>query len=230
MRVVFDSNILVSGLVFPGKQAEKALLRIIDGRDRLLVSKPIIDELLSVLARKFARDLEALARTAVLIEELGEMIRPKRRIHMLKDEPDNRILECAVCKRQQMGAGAHWRLRRFALRLARSQPGFSVGWGARSAAPFFFLPRGFGLRMPQSVRIGESLIPAAMTIRISHRLFCAGNGYCTRPALPDRAYMNGGLSSHQLPTKAIAHRPFFPVCDVRYRQLRTFHWVHPGSE
>ena len=97
MRVVFDSNILVSGLVFPGKQAEKALLRIIDGRDRLLVSKPIIDELLSVLARKFARDLEALARTAVLIEELGEMIRPKRRIHMLKDEPDNRILECAVC-------------------------------------------------------------------------------------------------------------------------------------
>ena len=97
MRVVFDSDILVSGLIFPGKQAEKALLRIIEGRDRLLVSKPIIDELLNVLARKFARDREALARTAVLITDLGEMARPKRRIRVFRDEPDNRILECAVC-------------------------------------------------------------------------------------------------------------------------------------
>jgi uncharacterized protein len=94
--VVFDSNILISALVFPGKQAEKAILRIIEGRDRLLVSKPILDEVLEVLARKFARDPEELARVAVLLSELGDMVRPKRRIRKLKDDADNRILECAA--------------------------------------------------------------------------------------------------------------------------------------
>jgi uncharacterized protein len=94
--VVFDSNILISAVVFPGKQAEKAILRIIEGRDRLLVSKPILDEVLEVLARKFARNPEELARVAVLLSELGDMVRPKRRIRKLKDDADNRILECAA--------------------------------------------------------------------------------------------------------------------------------------
>ncbi len=96
MRVVFDSNVLISALVFPGRQAEKAILRIIEGDDRLLISKPIVDEVLQVLSRKFARDREELARVAVLLAELGEMIRPRQRIRVLTDDADNRILECAV--------------------------------------------------------------------------------------------------------------------------------------
>src|SRR5574342_582305 len=65
MRVVFDSNIYISALVIPGSQAERAFLKIVDGRDALLISKAIIDEVLTVLSRKFS------------------------------NEPDNRILECA---------------------------------------------------------------------------------------------------------------------------------------
>ena len=96
MRLVFDSNILISALVLPGKQADKAISRIIEARDQLLISKPIIDEVLVVLARKFARDPEELARVAVLLTDLGEMVRPRRRIRVLKDDTDNRVLECAV--------------------------------------------------------------------------------------------------------------------------------------
>jgi uncharacterized protein len=96
VKVVLDSNVLISALVFPGKQAEKALMRIIEGRDQLLVSKAIVDKVLDVLARKFARDAEELARVAVLLAEIGEMVRPKRRVRVLKDDADNRVLECAV--------------------------------------------------------------------------------------------------------------------------------------
>jgi uncharacterized protein len=96
VRVVFDSNVFISALVFPGMRAEKALLRIIEGNDQLLVSKPIIDEVLGVLARKFARDREELARAAILLAELGDVIRPRRRVRVLRDETDNRILECGV--------------------------------------------------------------------------------------------------------------------------------------
>jgi putative PIN family toxin of toxin-antitoxin system len=96
LRVVFDTNILVAALVFPGGQGEEALLRIVEERDALLISKPILDELLGVLARKFARDAEALAHVAVFLGGLATMVKPARRIAVLADEPDNRILECAL--------------------------------------------------------------------------------------------------------------------------------------
>ena len=96
MRVVFDSNIFISALVFPGSKAEKAISKIIEGRDRLVLSKVIIDEVLSVLAGKFSRDRESISRTAVFLSDLGEIVRPVKKIKILKDTPDNRILECAI--------------------------------------------------------------------------------------------------------------------------------------
>ena len=96
MKVVFDTNILVSALVFPGGQGEDALQRILQERDQLFLSKPILDELLGVLARKFARDPEELSRVAVFLTEVATMVKPASRLRVLKDAADNRILECAV--------------------------------------------------------------------------------------------------------------------------------------
>ncbi len=95
MRVVFDTNIFISALVIPGSQAEKAVFRILDGDDVLLISKPILDELLSTLARKFGRDPEALSQVAVMMTEMAELVKPKSTVEVFKDDPDNRILECA---------------------------------------------------------------------------------------------------------------------------------------
>ncbi len=96
MRVVFDTNIFVSALVLPRGRADEALRRILDGRDDLIVSRPIIKELLDVMARKFRRDGEDLARVAVFVADLGEIVETRRRLRGFIDEPDNRILECAI--------------------------------------------------------------------------------------------------------------------------------------
>lgn len=96
MRVIFDTNILVSAFTLPGGSADTALTRVIEGADQLLISRAIIDELLGVLARKFSRDREELARVAVILDEIAELIRPKHSLQVLADGPDNRILECAV--------------------------------------------------------------------------------------------------------------------------------------
>ena len=101
MRVVFDTNILVSALVFPGGQGDAALRRIIDGMDQLVMSKAILDELLEVLGRKFARDAEELAHVALFVFELAMVVAPKRRLRVVKDDPDNRILECAIAGRAE---------------------------------------------------------------------------------------------------------------------------------
>lgn len=96
MKVVFDTNIFISALVFPGSLAEKAIYKIIEGEDTLLISKQILQEILSVLSKKFGGDKEAIARVAVNLSEIAELVYPNIRIQALKDEPDNRILECAV--------------------------------------------------------------------------------------------------------------------------------------
>jgi len=96
MRVVFDTNIFVSAFVIPGSFAEKAILRIIDGIDTLVLSKDILDELLSILSVKFSREKEEISRVAVLLSELSEWVTPDIRLDILEDNADNRILECAI--------------------------------------------------------------------------------------------------------------------------------------
>ena len=83
----------------------------------MLISRPILDELLGVLARKFSRDPEELSRVAVFLGDLAELVDPPQRVFVLADEPDNRILECAVAGRadlvvtgdKQMLALEEWR-------------------------------------------------------------------------------------------------------------------------
>ncbi len=102
MKVVFDTNIFVAALMFPGRQAEKPIDRVLEHRDYLLISRAIIDETLTVLARKFKRNAERLAADAVLLARLGEIVATKQRLQLLKDDPDNRILECAVAGRADL--------------------------------------------------------------------------------------------------------------------------------
>ena len=102
MKVVFDTNAFVSALTLPGGRGDAALRRIIRGEDSLAVSMPIVDELLSVLARKFGYDREALSRAALFLTELGELVEPSETVSVLADEPDNRILECALAARAEL--------------------------------------------------------------------------------------------------------------------------------
>jgi len=96
MKVVFDTNIFVSAIALPGGRAEAAVLAATEGNVELVISRPIIHETLDVLARKFGRDQEELARVALFLAELGRLVTPRGRVKILSDEPDNRILECAL--------------------------------------------------------------------------------------------------------------------------------------
>src|SRR5580698_1499801 len=102
MRVVFDTNIFISAFATSGLQAQKAIDRVTVGNDQLLVSKQIIDEDLNVLERKFDHDSEGVARTALLIADMGDLLATKQRLRLLKDDPDNRILECALAGRADL--------------------------------------------------------------------------------------------------------------------------------
>jgi uncharacterized protein len=96
LKAVFDTNIFVSALAIPGGQAERAIDLVLDARVNLCISREIIHEVLGVLAQKFSKGPEELSRTAMFLSELAELIVPRKKLAVLDDEPDNRILECAV--------------------------------------------------------------------------------------------------------------------------------------
>ena len=96
MKLVFDTNIFISAIVIPHSKAEKAILKIIEGIDTLVISKDIINEILSVLSTKFHRDREAISHAAFYLSELAQIVTPRKAVQVFKDDPDNRILECAL--------------------------------------------------------------------------------------------------------------------------------------
>lgn len=96
MKLVFDTNIFISAFVIPHSIAEKAIIKILDGEDSLIISKEIINEVLTVLSFKFQRDKEALSHTALYLSDIARIVKPLKKIHILDDEPDNRVLECAL--------------------------------------------------------------------------------------------------------------------------------------
>ena len=96
MKVTFDTNILVSAFEFPNGRAARVLVNIRSERDLMFISRPIVEELLRVLAEKFGRTEVELEGIRAFIRQFGHLVTTAETLSVLADEPDNRILECAV--------------------------------------------------------------------------------------------------------------------------------------
>lgn len=96
LKVVLDTNIYISALAFPGGHADEALRLAFEGRYQLFLSPAILAELANVLERKFKWDRPRSLEACRMLGEMAQVVRPKARLSILKDEPDNRILECAL--------------------------------------------------------------------------------------------------------------------------------------
>jgi len=96
MRAVFDTNVFVSAFVVPGGKAERAFLLAQRRRLDLFTSIAILTETARTLRVKFDQDEEDIKHVLRLISRVSSIVRPRRRVTILHDEPDNRILECAA--------------------------------------------------------------------------------------------------------------------------------------
>ena len=59
MRIMIDTNILISALLFPNSQMDTLIFRVTT-EHHLVLSSYIVDELLNVARRKFRNKLEAM--------------------------------------------------------------------------------------------------------------------------------------------------------------------------
>ena len=93
-KVTLDTNIYVSAFQFGGMQL---LHMAVNGDIEIAVSPAIIEEVIRVLRDKFHWDGYRLHDARQQILGLARLVTPAQTLDVVKeDEPDNRILECAV--------------------------------------------------------------------------------------------------------------------------------------
>jgi putative PIN family toxin of toxin-antitoxin system len=97
MRVMIDTNVLVSALIFPGRTMD-ALMEKITTEHRLVLSSYVLDELFDVVRRKFPGKADAV--DLFLLQLPYELVyasdNVKSDLFVLRDEDDYPVLHSAV--------------------------------------------------------------------------------------------------------------------------------------
>lgn len=102
MRVVLDANIYISSLISSQGNPASIVNRWLAGEFDVLLSQPIVDEILRVtgyrrLQSKYREIRENRLEFVDLISEQGIWTKPAKLLDVVvADESDNRYLECAI--------------------------------------------------------------------------------------------------------------------------------------
>ena len=96
MRVVIDTNVYISALMFGGLPG--SLLQLALSRSFVAVISPaLLDELDEKLRLKFEISAKEATLIRAKLESIAEIVRPEMVLHEIEDDPDDdRVLECAL--------------------------------------------------------------------------------------------------------------------------------------
>ncbi len=97
LRAVFDTNVFISALF--GGFPEEAYRAVLERRCALVVSPSILAELARTLREKFHTPEAEIVAYVRQIGRIAEIVRPHHAVSVLRDEADNRVLECAEAGR-----------------------------------------------------------------------------------------------------------------------------------
>jgi putative PIN family toxin of toxin-antitoxin system len=98
-RVVADTNVYISALNVAGT-ADEVLALGRAGAIEVFISAPILEEIEGVLLRKFRWAPPRVREAALAIRSFTVLVNPEQSVDVVReDEPDNRVLECALAAR-----------------------------------------------------------------------------------------------------------------------------------
>jgi uncharacterized protein len=97
LRVVLDTNIIVSGLLNPRGAPAAILDSATSEQFRCFLSESVIDEYEEVLARDYLRiDPNRAARFIRALRRVAVLVRPQGKLIVTRDPDDDKVVECAV--------------------------------------------------------------------------------------------------------------------------------------
>jgi putative PIN family toxin of toxin-antitoxin system len=95
MRILLDTNVIISALLFGGKP-RTILLSVIRRRHTAITSAILLSELADVLRKKFGYSQNAVTAVDSQIRKQCMVVSPSETIDVVSDMPDNRVLEAAT--------------------------------------------------------------------------------------------------------------------------------------
>lgn len=101
VRVVIDTNVYISGLIFTGKPNE-VLELMIKEKIEVYISPFILEEVETILKKTFGWDEKQVKKALNQIKRKVTQIQPKAKVSIVKQkDSDNRIIECAIESKAQ---------------------------------------------------------------------------------------------------------------------------------
>ena len=95
MKVVLDTNVLVSG-IFWGGLPEKILLMAIEDKIDVYATEEILSEYFRIIDKIGKKDKELCSQWKMLLVQLVKIVEPIKKIKICRDPKDDMFLECAV--------------------------------------------------------------------------------------------------------------------------------------
>jgi putative PIN family toxin of toxin-antitoxin system len=103
VRVVLDTNILISAFVFPGGAPELLYRAALERRITLITSPTLLAEFGRELSEKFGWDPSRVQEAVAQVARIGDVVRPDETVHVIEDDPaDDRVLEAAAAGRAEV--------------------------------------------------------------------------------------------------------------------------------
>jgi uncharacterized protein len=100
LRLVIDTNVLVSAALKPEGLQRTVFLLAITKPARLYLSRPIMEEYFHVLSRSELKIRKGLRRQLLqLVKNHSHIVAPSQRLEVTGDADDNMFLECADAAR-----------------------------------------------------------------------------------------------------------------------------------
>src|SRR3989344_8504542 len=97
MRIVADTNFLISATQWDYSVAHKLLKKLIISDAEIFTTQDILDETSEVLERDFEYSKNGANNIIKKILLFAKLIEPKQKINVIKDDPDdNKVIECAI--------------------------------------------------------------------------------------------------------------------------------------
>lgn len=94
-KVVLDTNVLISAIIFGGKPRQ--LIKLIQEGEIIAVTTPVLlAELFEILTKKFQFTADKLLLIEDLIKENFIIVYPSQIVKVLEDDDDNRVIEAAL--------------------------------------------------------------------------------------------------------------------------------------
>ena len=97
MRVVLDTNTLISAFIFPGGPPEAVYRLVLEARVELVTSRPLLIELGRALTEKFGWDSTRADEVVAQVARFAQVVRPTKTVsEIIADPSDDRVLEAAA--------------------------------------------------------------------------------------------------------------------------------------